>query len=124
MEKNPEKRPRDNEPNTANYRGYVGIWEIKDSTLWLNDVKITKAIPKKRRRYDWITLSRHYEVTGNTVPVKAEWFSGAIQVPKGALEEYIHMGYASTYEKYLLITFDKGKIVSTDMLTADELHQV
>ena len=40
--------------------------------------------------------------------VFAHWFTGVIKVPDGKLINYVHAGFASTYEEDLLITFKKG----------------
>ena len=44
--------------------------------------------------------------------VFAEWFSGTITVPQGNLLQYIHAGYASIYEKSLLLELDAGVLIN------------
>lgn len=42
--------------------------------------------------------------------VFATWFSGHVVIPNGALVNYLHMGYGSTYEKYILLRVENGLI--------------
>ena len=44
--------------------------------------------------------------------VLADWFSGEIRIPHGEMIRYVHMGYASVYEKELFLRFVNGKYVS------------
>jgi len=43
-----------------------------------------------------------------TENVFANWFTGKIVMPQGKRVQYIHMGYASIYERELHISFKKG----------------
>jgi hypothetical protein len=54
--------------------------------------------------------------------VFAEWFSGELRIPEGDLVEYDHMGYASRYERNLLISVENGVVVGTRILS-DEAYQ-
>lgn len=45
--------------------------------------------------------------------VFAHWYSGTLRIPKGKMLEYEHMGYASTYERDLFITLEKGIVKGT-----------
>lgn len=78
--------------STACWRGYIGTWEIKDGNLYLNDI-----IGRYRMKTD--------------TPIFADWFTGVLRVPEGEILEYIHMGYATVFEKELHIKIEKGKVV-------------
>ena len=43
--------------------------------------------------------------------VFADWYSGEIRVPQGKLLEYIHLGFASVYEKDLFLKIEAGQVV-------------
>ncbi len=103
------KRPDFPVGSTACWRGYVGVWKIVDSHLFLvslhkedheNDEILGKAIPLK-------------SVFGSSQsPVKADWFTGVLRLPQGERIRYVHMGYGSIYEKELYLTVQKGKVVT------------
>jgi hypothetical protein len=47
--------------------------------------------------------------------VFAHWYSGLLSIPQGDLVEYVHMGFASVYERDLLISVEQGMIVDTQV---------
>jgi hypothetical protein len=47
--------------------------------------------------------------------VFAHWYSGSIRIPEGKQIEYVHMGYASTYERDLFLEFERGVAVRKRM---------
>ncbi|MFM8509872.1 MAG: hypothetical protein ACKOCU_06045, partial [Betaproteobacteria bacterium] len=42
--------------------------------------------------------------------VFAHWYSGTLRVPQGELLKYRHMGWASTFERDLLIDVEDGVV--------------
>lgn len=44
--------------------------------------------------------------------VLADWFSGKVELPTGKLLHYIHLGYASIYEKDIILKFRNGVLLS------------
>ena len=40
--------------------------------------------------------------------VFAHWYSGTLRVPQGWQLRYVHMGYASTYERDLMLEIERG----------------
>jgi hypothetical protein len=94
-------------PHTANWRGYVGTWEIieTDGVERLYLVKLSA-----HKTYDdLLTLA---DVFPGFDKVFAHWFSGELRCPQGDLLNYVHGGYASTYEYDLLMEFKQGVLVS------------
>jgi hypothetical protein len=89
--------------SSACWRGYYGDWEILDDKLYLiglkayikgyREVGINYFFPQKQT-------------------VFANWFSGEIRIPKGEMLDYVHLGYASLYEKDLFLVFKNGKLIS------------
>jgi hypothetical protein len=91
---------------TALWRGYVGYWEIKNSKLLLNKIE-TGSCAKETRKV--LPLDKLFP--GKPQPVFADWYSGTLTVPRGKLVEYVHAGYASRYEKYLIMEIKEGVVV-------------
>ena len=74
--------------HTANHRGYVGVWEIIENKLYLNEVH-NGFMPEKG-------------------PFFADWVSQELHVWKGNLLHYVHAGYGSTYEEDMFLSLDNG----------------
>lgn len=97
-------RPALNSPHTACWRGYIGTWEIVDNRLYL------VAFKGWRPDYSEMDLTDLFpECSGK---VLASWFSGKVELPTGKLLQYIHHGYASIYEKSIILKFRKGVLRS------------
>jgi hypothetical protein len=77
--------------STACWRRYRGTWVIRDGRLAL------------------IAIEGRYELKGEG-PLPADWFSGLLNVPRGKMLEYVHMGYASVFEEELHITVERGVV--------------
>ena len=102
--------------NTANWRGYVGAWEIRQGRLYLTD--LVAEVCRLPMRLDCPMEDRRKVGLGELFrqgqgAVLAEWFTGTLRVPIGGQLEYHHMGYASIYEFDLLLTIEKGIVRST-----------
>ncbi len=90
---------------SALWRGYVGSWEIVDDHLYLialsgmlhdgSEASLTTIFPEFPDR------------------VFAHWYSGTIRIPQGKQLEYVHMGYASIYERDLFLDLERGVVVAT-----------
>lgn len=90
-------------PSTACWRGYFGQWEIKDSKLHLIGLKAYIEGYKE--------VGLNYLFPGQK-EVFANWFRGEIRIPQGEMLEYVHMGYASMYERDLFLVFENGILVN------------
>ena len=90
---------------TALWRGYVGSWEIVGKRLYL--IGLTG------------TLSGGAEATLESVfpgfadRVFAHWYTGTLRIPDGRQKQYVHMGWASRYERDVLIEVERGILKST-----------
>ena len=111
---------------TACWRGYIGHWIIDDDQLWLEDMRgsdveesdkiYVEVAQYQLKLLDWRkTLFDHQK--GN---IKAEWFTGELVIEMGKLIEYIHMGYSSQYEKYMIINTKKGNVINKKTLSNQE----
>jgi len=90
---------------TALWRGYVGTWEILDNRLYLIGLHGTLNDGNQA------TLATFFPDFPERV--FAHWYTGTIRLPQGKLIKYVHMGYASTYERDIMLSVEKGVIVET-----------
>jgi hypothetical protein len=95
---------------TANWRGYVGTWEISNNKLYLTELKWNKAYREK--------VGIEYIFPGQN-KVFADWFTGEIKIPHGKMLKYIHMGYASIFEKELYLNFINGNLIEERLIEND-----
>jgi hypothetical protein len=99
--KYPDKKPKSDIISTGNWRGYVATFELIDSTLFLRDIVIETNDSKK---------SVMNEVFPGQSAVAIEWFNGLLTAPYGQLLKYVHMGYGSTFENYLIFEIRLGQL--------------
>lgn len=94
-------------PHTACWRGYVGTWEIIEilgvERLYLVSLSAHKTYE------DLVGIS---DLFLGYDKVFAHWFTGELRCPQGALLNYVHGGYASTYEYDLLMEFKQGVLIN------------
>ena len=94
-------------PHTANWRGYVGTWQIIKAN-GVERLYLTKLAAHKTYE-EIIGLS---DLFPGCDKVFAHWFTGELRCPQGAQLKYRHMGYASIYEYDLLMEFKQGVLVA------------
>lgn len=121
-----EKRPRPNDVlqswSTANWRGYIGCWAIKDDQLLLTALYSEQGRRDAEGNYkpakELIPLDK---VLGkNTAyPVKADWFTGTLRLQKGKMTRYVHMGFGSKYEQEILLKIEAGNLIKAVEITYD-----
>ena len=99
------ERPSFGFVSTALWRGYVGRWEIVDDRLYLVGINAAAF------RDEPVPLERPFPGYGDRV--FAHWYSGTLRVPRGRQLKYVHMGYASTYERDLMLEIERGVLRST-----------
>jgi hypothetical protein len=118
----PPERHRNFMPtNSANWRRYSCLWEIREDRLYLTDIEgsicTAAADPSApmqacEGRHPEPCQVREATVSdfsdGADGPVFADWYTGDLKVPRGKLVEYVHMGFASQYENYLMLTIAQG----------------
>jgi hypothetical protein len=54
--------------------------------------------------------------------VFAHWYTGVISIPQGKVTQYVHMGYASRYERDLFLAVENGIVVDTQL--RDNSHAI
>jgi len=101
-------------PSTACWRGYYGKWEIKDRKLYLIELK---AYLEGYRE-----VGLDYLFPGQNTAF-ANWFSGKIRIPQGEMLDYVHMGYASLYERDLILVFENGLLTNEYIVDNEEEYQ-
>ena len=93
--------------STALWRGYVGHWEIVGERLYLIKLRGTLA--------DGTAASVATLFPDFPQRVFAHWYSGTIRIPQGRQIEYVHSGYASRFERDLLLELERGIVTSTEI---------
>lgn len=100
------KPPADASISSANWRGYLASWEIRDDQLLLTDVTI--------ETYDEASEKRGQRSVATdfvpAAPAPADWYTGALIIPDGEMVEYVHMGYGSTYSHYRIFRINQGRV--------------
>lgn len=107
FEKNPDKRPQ--WPSTALYRGYIGHFEIIDSTLLLTDISQPRRVKDKNGKTTFKNISIKKRIFPEIDTMKIDWYSGILILPYGERVKYVHSGYASEYSNYILLEIKNGK---------------
>lgn len=111
LDRNPGKLPRSDIISTSNWRGYVATWEVKDGRFVLIDVSILRGVRKAGEKgFSTERRSVMADLFPGQKDVVAEWFTGHVIIPNGELVSYVHMGYASTYEKYIILRVEGGLV--------------
>jgi hypothetical protein len=107
-------RPKIRSSSTANYRGYIGTWKIENGKLYLEKLNSRdgKEMELKTKLFP--------EADGS---VFAGWYSGTLICPHGEMDQYVHAGYASTYERYLLLNVEQGELKGEQDLSLEEYNE-
>ena len=96
--------------STANYRGYVGTWELRDGRLilvhlcWAGHLGEVPISDDLRRR-----LFQAAQCDG--FPIPAHWFDGVIRLATGRRLIYSHHGWSHWFERERVIHFLAGKVI-------------
>jgi len=116
------KRPNKGSFCTGLLRGYVGTFEISDNQLLLKDIEI--IVPDTlNKKTDVKSVSVIKEIFPTQDIINVDWFSGLLVIPYGKVVNYVHMGYASTYENYYLLEINKGKLIKERKLNSKQYDQ-
>ena len=91
--------------STANWRGYVACWQIHEGQLYL--LAIDTYIRKRR-----VSVSQLFPRRVRGGRVLADWFTGELRIPDGKQLQYVHMGYGSSFERDIVLTVERGRVVS------------
>ena len=137
----PERKPKTTMRSSALWRGYIATFEVKDKKIVLNDIKIRVDFEKwksvKNKVVDDYYKNEDEDEIEDKVEVKVtwyqefinhltrkdlviDWFTGILVLPYGEEINYVHMGYGSTYENYILLEVEDGVITREKNLKAKE----
>lgn len=94
--------PRFDIPHTANYKGYIAGWEIRNSRLYLASFRATA-----NRQPFCISLL----FPGRELPIAADWYSGTVHIVSG--RETLAKGYL-TYEHVIALRVTNGVVTATN----------
>jgi len=94
--------------STANYRGFIATWIIKNNHLFLSKVKTRKYNVKLDYLFD------KHQIKNNKV--KANWFTGYISIQSNKIIKYHKSSYSTKfytveYAKHLILYIKKGIIL-------------
>lgn len=111
FEKFPDRKPKTTIMSSALWRGYVATFEISEKSLMLKDISIEVSKKSGKNSFDTEWKSVLAEVVPDKKPLKIDWFTGLLVIPFGEIVNYVHMGYGSTYENYILLEISNGDFV-------------
>ena len=117
----PDKRPNGDLVSTDLWRGYIATFEVINKQLFLINIEIfvtdttNKECPIKLK-------SVMNDIFPNQKFLKIDWMTGVLVLPYGKCINYVHFGYDSKYEHYLLLEFKKGKFIKKMHLKYKEYH--
>lgn len=89
---------------SGSWRNYQGTWEIRNARLYLTRLQTDPCSDTPKE----IPLSSLFVAA--TGPVFANWYTGTLLVPVGKQLRYVHMGYESEYERYIVFNVSAGKV--------------
>ncbi|MDH6308516.1 hypothetical protein M2451_000827 [Dysgonomonas sp. PFB1-18] len=92
--------------STANYRGHIATWEIKDNKFLLNEIKVRDDIYKPEK-YDIKSISDTIIPGGR---VLADWFSGVLQCSTEKQSYYFYIRYGEVIDEQVITEKDFKKI--------------
>ncbi|HEX4852896.1 hypothetical protein [Arenimonas sp.] len=94
---------------SASWSGLRASWEIRDDQLYLVKLEANPCADPKDVPLRKLGAARGAD------RLLADWYSGQLRVPQGAEIEYVHMGFESQYERDLILTVEKGRIVGREV---------
>jgi hypothetical protein len=119
FEKFPERKPKSGLISSALWRGYVATFEIEGGEMFVKDVEIQVTKPSSESfKTEWKSVLSSVVPDGQKLMV--DWFSGLLVLPYGKVINYVHMGYGSTYENYILIPVKEGKASAERRMNAKQ----
>lgn len=119
----PDKKPKSEIMSSGLWRGYIATFEVTDNALYLKDIEIMINKDENGKSYNPGWKSVLSEVVPNGKKLKIDWFSGILVLPHGKLVSYVHMGYGSTFENYVLLEIDKGDFKKSKEFNYEEYEK-
>lgn len=110
FEKHPDKKPKIKSTSSGCWRGYIATFTITNQVMILEDIEIMVYVEKEEGELPFERKSVVSEVIPKNKTLEIDWFTGVLVLPYGELVNYVHMGYGSTYESYILLEVKAGKV--------------
>jgi hypothetical protein len=121
FKRHPERRPKSEWISSALWRGYIADFTIEGGMLYVRDIRIESTEDDRQDRRIWISVIE--KVFSEKEERRLTWFTGFLVLPRGNMTAYVHMGYASAYERYRLILIRDGQVVADGDFSAAELEE-
>lgn len=97
------------------------LWKLLKNRQFYLPINNFRTLPKnKRKNYQSGWKSVIDEVFPNQELIKVDWETDTLVLPSGELVNYVHMGYASTYEYYTLLEIENGDLKSEKHIRHEE----
>ncbi len=116
FKEHPKKRPEGDVLSTALWRGYIATFEIQNQVLVLKDIQI-QVYQHQEGKEEWAPNVSLKSVLKQIFPkdevFKIDWCTEILILPDGKIKDYVHHGYASIFEKYLLLEIKEGKLMQS-----------
>lgn len=102
------------------WRGYVGTWRIGRGKLWLTAIESFANFGGRGMQGSGTLMPGGTDEVGagppnlfpdRQLPVEAIWFTGELRCVRGEIVEYVHGGYASTWEQEWTLPIRAGQVV-------------
>ena len=94
---------------SANRRGYVGYWTLRDGKLYLAKLLGRLLVLEANTWTEFQTNTLDALFPGHDGTVFASWFSGVLRCPYGNQLRYVHSGYSSVFEFDLFFQIKQGR---------------
>jgi hypothetical protein len=112
---NPDKKSDEWAFSTALWRGYIAVFKIENGHLIVSDIKV--QLKKEEDHRKWFSVIDQVMTKEERV---VSWYDGLLVAPRGEIVNYIHMGYASEFEKYTLFLIEGGKVIKRQSFSLEE----
>lgn len=119
----PDALPKSEVVSSGNWRGYVASWAIDGERLVLSRITITVTAAQGEEATRFVAKDVTSAMFPKGTPVEAAWYSGALVIPRGEQVQYVHMGYASIYERYTILSIKAGRVTSRRDLRMTEFER-
>lgn len=123
LDKLGDKAPRFEAPHTALWRGYVATWELAQGKLYLRKVEGHRDLGNGADDAGKLNVDGMKELFPDKSDVVADWYTGTLIIPNGEQVEYVHMGYGSTYAKYIVVSIKDGIETERHNLSLEEFER-
>jgi hypothetical protein len=120
METRPDFKSLTNAWSTCLWRGYVGLWEIRDYKLFLIRLgscedelayPFESAASLRKQGEERTSIDLRHIFPDREPPIFASWYSGRLRVPLGDQLLYVHMGWGSWHRGERIIHLRRGHVI-------------